>query len=238
MAVDQTVRYCSLLMLSGGFEGKKKKGHWRGGWSMTGRQLDAWSFVWGGLWAEFPLGSVWSHYMRNGVSALLASAHSPGSSPPEGCQLSHFSPMSWQHCTWNPGLATFKGLFVIVVLYKKKMCIYCIFKSICFVPIVVVLLLFLYRSWITQGQICPEANHKNTSVLFLCYYTFGAYEILMPLSYFSVYKSFFLNINYGCSSSSPSFAWSSKTNELIWAGLWPFLPQEVHFPGNQTPPWL
>lgn len=48
-----------------------------------------------------------------------------------------------------------------------------------------------------------------------CYFTYQVCEILIPLSYFSVCKSFFLNNKHWCSLASPSWAPSPESNELI-----------------------
>lgn len=181
MAADLTVIYYSLLMLSGGLQ--KKKSHWRGRWSMTGRQLAAWSFVWGGLQAEFPsrlsvvsLHAEWGLCSPSLVRAALARALQRA--------VSFLISARWADNTVHgtqdsPPLRVF---VVIVVLHRRK-CTYAVFLK----AYAGFLLLFLFCCYFCTGAELPRDSSVLRLIIkiLLCYSSailhFGAYKILMPL---------------------------------------------------------
>lgn len=130
----------------------KKEGCRRGRWSMTGRQLAAWFFVWGGLQAEFPPALFGLITCRIRSLPFQTSARSLSSSPPEGCQLSHLCQMSWQSCTWNTGLTTFKGFFSSPLFTEENIHMY-------FVKDYAGFLLLLFCPYSCAGDKLPRGRY-------------------------------------------------------------------------------
>lgn len=98
----------------------KKAGHWRGRWSMTGGQLAAWFFVWGGLQAEFPSQlCLVSLHAGSGLccSRLLHAASAPALQRAVSFLI---SARRLDNTTWNTGLTTWKGFCCCCFLQKKK----------------------------------------------------------------------------------------------------------------------